>query len=176
MRFEKTGLEGAWVIEPEPVADARGMFARTFCERELAAQGLEFRMVQCNTSFNAKRDTLRGLHYQEGRDAEQRIVRCTAGAIYDVIVDLRPGSPTRLKWFGAELSARNRRMLFVPIGFAHGFKTLEDESEVFYLMSQFYAAEAARGVRWDDPRLAIRWPGGTPILSERDRGYPLLTA
>ena len=176
MRFIETGLAGAWLIEPEPVADARGMFARTFCERELAAHGVQFRIVQCNTSFNAKRDTLRGMHYQEGAHAEQRIVRCTAGAIYDVIVDLRPGSPTRRKWFGAELTARNRHMMYVPVGFAHGFKSLEDDAEVFYLMSAFYAPEAARGVRWDDPALGIRWPGGAPILSERDRGYPLLGA
>jgi dTDP-4-dehydrorhamnose 3,5-epimerase len=172
VRFVETGLAGAWLIEPEPIEDARGSFARTYCERELAAQGISFRIVQCSTSLNARRGTLRGMHYQGGEAAEDKIVRCTSGAIFDVIVDLRPGSPTRLKWYGTELDARNRRMLLVPKGFAHGFKTLEDASEVFYEMSQFHEPGAAQGVRWNDPALAIRWPGGEPILSERDRGYP----
>ncbi|HXM81120.1 MAG TPA: dTDP-4-dehydrorhamnose 3,5-epimerase [Burkholderiales bacterium] len=172
MRFSETGLAGAWLIEPEPAADERGMFARTYCEREFAEHGIPFRVVQCNTSYNARRGTLRGMHYQEGAAAEERLVRCTAGAIYDVVVDLRKESPTRLKWFAAELSAENRSMIFVPKGFAHGFMTLCDGAEVFYQMSQFYEPAAARGVRWNDPRLAIRWPKGEPILSDRDRSYP----
>lgn len=172
MHFEETGLAGAWLIEPEPLEDARGMFARTYCEREFAAHGIVFRVVQCSTSYNARKGTLRGMHYQEGNAAEDKLVRCTMGAIYDVIVDLRPGSPTRLRWFAAELSAGNRRMLFAPKGCAHGFKTLADGSEVFYQMSQFYEPAAARGVRWDDPALGIRWPEGEPLLSERDRNYP----
>ena len=172
MRFIETGLPGAWLIEPEPIEDARGMFARTYCEREFAARGIAFRVVQCNTSYNVRSGTLRGMHYQAGAAAEDKLVRCTAGAIYDVIVDLRPGSATRLKWYGTELSAANRRMLLVPKGFAHGFKTLIDGAEVFYEMSEFHQPGAAQGVRWNDPALRIRWPGGEPILSERDRGYP----
>ena len=176
MRFIDTGLAGAWLIEVEPSADARGLFARTYCEREFAAQGIDFRVVQCNTSFNAQRYTLRGMHFQEGDAAEAKLVRCTMGSVYDVIVDLRPGSATRLRWYGAELSAENRRMLYIPKGFAHGFKTLSERSEVFYQMSEFYRPGAARGVRWDDPALAIRWPDGEPVLSDRDRGYPDLEA
>jgi len=172
VRFVQTGLAGAWLIEPEPIADARGLFARTFCEREFAGRGIAFRVVQCSTSFNALRGTLRGMHYQEGAAAEDKLVRCTMGAIHDVIVDLRPGSPTRLKWYAAELSAHNRRALFAPKGFAHGFMTLVEASEVFYQMSAFYDPAAARGVRWNDPALGIRWPGIEPILSERDRAYP----
>lgn len=172
MKFVPTPLAGAFLIEPEPIADARGMFARTYCEREFAEHGLRFRVTQCNTSFNRRRDTLRGMHYQEEPAAEERLVRCTCGSIHDVIVDLRPDSPTRLRWFAAELSAENRRMMFVPKGFAHGFKTLAEGCEVFYQMSHPYDPAAARGVRWDDPALRIAWPGGEPILSERDRGYP----
>lgn len=172
MRFVQTGLAGAWLIEPEPIADERGLFARTFCEREFADRGIAFRVVQCSTSFNTQRGTLRGMHYQEGAAAEDKLVRCTMGAVHDVIVDLRPGSPTRLRWYAAELSAQNRRMLFAPKGFAHGFMTLVDQSEVFYQMSELYEPAAARGVRWNDPALGIRWPALEPILSERDRSYP----
>lgn len=172
MKFTPTPLAGAFLIELEPIADARGAFARTYCEREFAEHGIAFRVVQCSTSVNRGRDTLRGMHYQEGAAAEERLVRCTAGAVYDVIADLRPRSPTRLQWYAAELTAENRRMLFVPKGFAHGFKTLADGAEVFYQMSSAYDAAAARGVRWNDPALGIRWPGGAPILSERDAGYP----
>ncbi len=176
MKFSPTPLAGAFVVELEPIADTRGMFARTYCEREFAAHGIAFGVVQCNTSFNRSRDTLRGMHFQEGKAAEERLVRCTSGAIYDVIVDLRPDSKTRLKWFATELSAGNRRMLFVPKGFAHGFKTLTDGCEVFYQMSSAYDATAARGVRWNDPALGIRWPGGEPTVSERDRSYPDLSS
>lgn len=175
MRFIDTGLAGAWLIEVEPAADSRGLFARTYCEREFAAQGISFRVVQCNTSYNALRHTLRGMHYQQGAAVEDKLVRCTMGAVYDVIVDLRPGSATRLRWYAAELTAENRRMIYVPKGFAHGFKTLADATEVFYQMSEFYQPDAARGVRWNDPALAIRWPEGEPRLSERDRSYADLT-
>lgn len=176
MRFTQTGLAGAWVIEPEPIADPRGMFARTYCEREFAEHGIAFRVVQCNTSYNERKGTLRGMHYQEAEAAEDKLVRCTMGALYDVIVDLRPRSATRLKWYAAELSAENRRMLFTPKGFAHGFMTLVDGTEVFYQMSAFHEPAAARGVRWNDPALRIRWPAGDPILSERDRSYPDLAS
>lgn len=176
MRFVETGLKGAWLIEPEPIPDDRGSFARTYCEREFAAHGIEFRVVQCSTSYNARRATLRGMHYQEGAAAEDKLVRCTRGAIYDVIVDLRQASPTRLKWYAAELSADNGRTLLAPKGFAHGFMTLQDGSEVLYQMSQFYEPGAARGVRWNDKALGIRWPLSDPILSERDRSYPDLAA
>jgi dTDP-4-dehydrorhamnose 3,5-epimerase len=176
MRFNETGLAGAWLIEPEQLNDERGSFARTFCEREFAAHGFETRIVQCNTSFNVRRGTLRGLHYQAGNAAEDKLVRCTRGAIFDVIVDLREGSRTRLKWYAAELTADNARMIFAPKGFAHGFISLADASEVFYQMSQFYEPGAAQGLRWNDPALGIRWPEIEPILSERDRSYPDLIA
>lgn len=172
MRFTQTGLAGAWLIEPEPIEDPRGMFARTYCEREFAAHGIGFHVVQCNTSYNERKGTLRGMHYQQAEAAEDKLVRCTMGALYDVVVDLRPSSPTRFKWYAAELSAANRRMLFAPKGFAHGFMTLLDGTEVFYQMSAFYDPVAARGVRWDDRALGIRWPQGDPILSQRDRSYP----
>ena len=172
MRFIETGLAGAWLIDLEPSIDSRGLFARTYCDREFAALGIEFRAVQCNTSYNARRHTLRGMHYQEGAAAEDKLVRCTAGTIYDVIVDLLPDSKTRLRWYATELSAENRRMLYIPKGFAHGFKTLTEGAELFYQMSQFYEPAAARGVRWNDAALAIRWPAGEPLVSERDSSYP----
>lgn len=172
MRFVDTGLPGAFLIEPEPATDERGLFARTYCEREFSAHGLNARFVQCSTSYNRRADTLRGMHFQAGEAAEDKLVRCTRGAIFDVIVDLRHGSPTRLKWYAAELSADNRCALYVPEGFAHGFKTLADDSEVFYQISRFYEPAAGRGLRWNDPALGIEWPGGEPILSDRDRNYP----
>jgi dTDP-4-dehydrorhamnose 3,5-epimerase len=170
--FHETGLQGAYVIEPEPALDERGLFARTYCEREFAARGIRARFVQCSTSFNRRRDTLRGMHYQAEPAAEEKLVRCTRGAIFDVIVDLRPGSVTRLKWFAVELTADNRRSLYVPKNFAHGFKTLADDSEIYYEISAFYEPAAARGLRWNDPAVGIEWPGGSPIMSERDAGYP----
>jgi dTDP-4-dehydrorhamnose 3,5-epimerase len=176
MRFVETGIPGAWLIEPEAMPDERGVFARTYCRREFAAQGIHFDVVQSSTSYNLKAGTLRGMHYQEGAAAEDKLVRCTRGAIYDVIVDLRAGSATRLRWYAAELTADNRRALYVPKGFAHGFKTLAEGSEVLYQMSQYYEAGAGRGVRWNDPLLGIRWPAGEPILSARDRDYPDLAA
>ena len=172
MLFRSTSLAGACVIELTPHLDARGGFARSFCEQEFASQGLATRYVQGNLSWNPRTHTLRGLHWQAAPRGETKLVRCTAGAIYDVIVDLRRGSPTCLKWFGIELSARNRLALYVPEGFAHGFLTLEDDSEVSYWMSESFAPESARGLRYDDPRLAIAWPARPRVISERDLSLP----
>ncbi len=172
MIFAPTPLAGAYVVEPEPREDARGLFARTWCERELAAQGLETRIAQCSASFNKRKGTLRGMHYQIPPFAETKIVRCTRGALYDVIIDLRPDSPTFTRHFAAVLSADDRKMMYVPRGFAHGFQTLEDATEVFYQISEFYSADHARGVRWDDPAFAIRWPDDERTIVDRDRTYP----
>lgn len=172
MKFHPTPLEGACIIELDRLEDERGFFARSFCEREFAAHGLNPRVVQGNVSYNRLKGMLRGLHYQAEPHPEAKSVRCTRGAIWDVIVDLRPGSATFKRWHGVELSADNRRALYVPEGFAHGFQTLSDDSEVLYLMSEFYRPEAARGVRWDDPAFGITWPIADPLLSERDRGLP----
>jgi dTDP-4-dehydrorhamnose 3,5-epimerase len=160
------------MIEPEMHEDHRGFFARTFCEREFEAHGLNPRVAQCNISFNRFKGSLRGMHFQASPYSEAKLVRCTAGSIYDVIIDLRPSSPSFKKHFGLELSARNRKMLYIPEEFAHGFHTLEDNTEVFYQMSQFYSPEHARGVRWDDPAFGISWPPGERIIIERDRTYP----
>jgi len=174
VRFLDTPLPGTLVLEPEPVSDERGLFARTFCRREFALHGLVAEFVQCSTSFNPKRGTLRGMHYQRPPHAEAKLVRCTAGAIFDVMVDLRTGSPTLNQWLGTELTSRNRRMVYAGPGFAHGFLTLEDDTEVFYQISQDYVPEASAGVRWDDPAFGIAWPAGVRIeaISERDRSYP----
>ena len=171
MIFAETRLQGAYVIEPELRQDERGFFARTWCQNEFAQKGLQTQWVQCNISFNKQRSTLRGLHYQTAPHEETKLVRCTMGAIYDVIVDLRLESPTFSQWLAVELTAENRLMLFIPKGFAHGFQTLTDASEVFYQMSAFYAPECARGVRWDDPAFEISWPAANPIMSERDRSF-----
>jgi dTDP-4-dehydrorhamnose 3,5-epimerase len=168
MRFAETSLAGAFVIEPERREDERGYFARVFCEREFSAHGLETRFVQCSSSYNRTKGTLRGMHYQAPPHEEAKTVRCTRGAIYDVILDLRPGSSTYRNWFGIELSADNGRVLYVPKGFAHGFQTLIDDSEVFYQISQFYVPGAARSERWDDPAFAIRWPLTPSVMSPRD--------
>lgn len=172
MIFRETGVRGAYLIEPEKKEDERGFFARSWCEKEFAEHGLSPRLVQCNISFNKKKGTLRGLHYQAAPRAEAKLVRCTQGAIYDVIVDLRPDSPTFKYHVGETLTARDHRMLYVPEGCAHGFQSLEDNSEVFYQMSEFYAPEYARGVRYNDPAFGIRWPIANPTLLERDRSYP----
>lgn len=171
MIFQETKLAGACVIEVERLADERGFFAGTFDENEFAARGLKSRIVQSNISFNTHAGTLRGMHYQAAPVEQPKLVRCTRGSIYDVIIDLRPGSRTRFQWFGIELSAENRRMLYIPAGFAHGFQTLEDESEVVYEMFAPYAPDCARGVRWDDPAFAILWPAAERIINERDRSY-----
>jgi dTDP-4-dehydrorhamnose 3,5-epimerase len=167
-------LPGVYVVEPEPFEDERGMFARTFCAREFREQGLIETFVQCNTSWNGRRGTLRGLHYQLPPAAEVKLVRCTSGAVWDVVVDLRSDSPTYLQHIGVELSATNRRALYIPETCAHGFQTLVDGSEIFYQMSEFYAPEAARGLRYDDRKLGISWPVGDPILSDRDRSWSKL--
>lgn len=172
MIFIPTQLQGAFIIEPERLEDERGFFARAWCEREADAHGLKVRWVQCNISFNRKKGTLRGMHYQIAPYEEAKLVRCTMGAIYDVIIDLRPMSPTYGNYAAVVLTAQNHKMLFVPEGFAHGFLTLEDDTEVFYQMSQFYAPEYARGVRWDDPAFGIRWPADVLVISDRDRSYP----
>ena len=173
MVFTETKLKGAFIIEPEFLKDERGFFARTWCQREFEAHGLDPRLVQCNISFNRHRGTLRGLHYQVEPHAEAKLVRCTMGAIYDVILDLRPESATFKQWLALELTAENRRMLFIPQGLAHGFQTLMDNTEVFYLMSEFYHPECARGVRYDDPDFAIEWALPVTIVSEKDMACPL---
>jgi dTDP-4-dehydrorhamnose 3,5-epimerase len=172
MIFTETKLRGAFIIDVGRVEDERGFFARTWCQREFEAHGLCARVVQCNTSFNKHKGTLRGMHYQAAPYAEAKLVRCTRGAIYDVIIDLRPDSPTLKGWVAAELTEDNRRMLYAPEGFAHGYQTLEDNTEVFYQMSQFYVPEYARGVRWDDPAFKISWPVEKHIISERDQAFP----
>lgn len=160
------------MIELDAHEDQRGFFARTFCQREFEARGLNPQVAQCNISFNRLKGSLRGMHFQTSPYSEAKLVRCTAGSIYDVIIDLRPSSSTFKKHFGVELSARNRKMLYIPEDFAHGFQTLEDDTEVFYQMSQFYSPEHSRGVRWDDPAFGISWPPGERIIIERDRTYP----
>ena len=173
MIFRETKLKGAFIIEPERLEDERGFFARTFCQEEFKTHRLNPGMVQCNISFNKKKGTLRGMHYQVAPHEETKLARCTRGAIYDVIIDLRPDSPTFKQWVAVELTADNRRMLYIPKGFAHGFQTLEDNTEVLYQMSEFYHPECARGVRWDDPAFGIEWPPAEQrIISAEDQAYP----
>ena len=172
MIFSPTPLGGAFVIESEPDADERGLFARTWCRRELEARGLETRVAQCSTSFNKRKGTVRGMHYQSSPCAETKIVRCTRGSVYDVIIDLRPDSSTFTRHFGIVLTPDDRKAVYVPPGFAHGFQTLEDNTEVFYQMSEFYSPEHSQGVRWNDPAFQVPWPSGDRIVSERDRSYP----
>lgn len=173
MRFLPTPLEGVWLVEPARHEDERGWFARTYDAAAFAERGLAGVGVQCNASSNARAGTLRGLHLQAAPHGEAKLVRCPRGAIFDVAVDLRPASPTHRAWFGAELSAANGLALYVPEGLAHGFQTLEDDSEVLYMMGHEYVPDAATGVRWDDPAFAIDWPAATErIISARDRAYP----
>lgn len=172
MIFRDTGIDGAWILEAERLEDERGFFARTWDADEFAERGLNARLAQCSISYNRRRGTLRGLHYQVAPHEEAKLVRCTAGAIFDVVVDLRPDSTTFRDWFGVELSADNRLAVYVPEACAHGFLTLVDGCEVHYQISQFYAPEAARGVRWDDPAFGITWPGEVLVMNERDRTYP----
>src|SRR5271170_1159779 len=171
MKFIETPLPGAYVVELEAVADERGFFARTWCAEEFQLRGLNSSLAQCSLSSNARRGTLRGMHYQSEPYAESKLIGCCVGAVYDVVLDLRLESPTYLRWFAAELTASNHKMLYVPAGCAHGFQTLMDTSEVLYQISQAYRAESARGVRWNDPRFGIEWPLRDPILSPRDRGF-----
>jgi dTDP-4-dehydrorhamnose 3,5-epimerase len=171
MNFVSTPLEKACVIELEAMVDERGFFARSWCAQEFRLHGLNPNVAQCSVSFNARRGTLRGMHYQSEPYPEAKLVRCCSGAIYDVALDLRPTSPSYAKWFAVELTAANRKMLYVPEGFAHGFQTLADDTEVFYQISESYRPECARGVRWDDPRFGIEWPIRDPIISQRDRTF-----
>jgi dTDP-4-dehydrorhamnose 3,5-epimerase len=170
MIFTEMRLKGAFVIDPERLTDDRGFFARTYCEREFEARGLHTRWVQCSLSFNRKKGTLRGLHWQAAPHEEIRVVRCVQGAVYDVIVDLRDHSPTCREWVAVELTDENRRALYVPKGFAHGYQTLENDAEMLYMMSEFYHPECARVLRWDDPGIGIDWPEDPATLSPRDRG------
>jgi dTDP-4-dehydrorhamnose 3,5-epimerase len=172
MIFAETKLKGAFVIEPERLQDERGFFARTWCKREFEHHGLNPNLVQCNISFNKRKGTLRGMHYQGALHEEAKLVRCTLGGIYDVIIDLRPKSKTFGQWLAIELTSQNRKMLYVPEGFAHGFQTLEDNTEIFYQMSEFYAPESARGVRWNDPQFNIFWPVDQPAISKKDQAFP----
>ncbi|HZL14013.1 MAG TPA: dTDP-4-dehydrorhamnose 3,5-epimerase [Verrucomicrobiae bacterium] len=174
MKFSRTSLAELWLIELEPREDERGFFARTFCEKEFAEHGLNTRWPQCNLTLTKKRSAIRGMHFQAEPKPEIKLVRCVAGKIFDVVVDVRRDSPTFGKWEGFELSAENHRQLYVPAGFAHGFQCLSENSEVFYQMSEFYFPELARGVRWNDPAIGIRWPLPDASLSERDRQLPLL--
>lgn len=172
MIFSETKLSGAYIIEMEKRGDTRGFFARAYCQHEFADLGLMTTIVQTNVSFSQTKGTLRGMHYQAAPYAEAKLIRCTQGSIFDVIVDLRPASPTYKTWIGVELSAANHRMLYVPEGFAHGFLTLEDEVEVTYQVSQFYTPEAERGARWDDPAFGIEWPLPVSVISDKDCGWP----
>jgi dTDP-4-dehydrorhamnose 3,5-epimerase len=172
MRFEPSPLAGAVVVDVERYADARGFFGRVFCQDEFRAAGLPTDFVQASVSYNVKRGTLRGMHFQAAPREEPKLVRCTRGAIHDVIVDVRRHSPTHRQWFAVELSADNRRALYIPPGFAHGFQTLVDDCEILYQMAERYTPELARGVRWNDPAFAIAWPIADPFMSERDAGYP----
>ena len=172
MIFAATRLEGAWLIDIEPREDERGFFARTWCRQELAAQGLDTEIAQESLSFNRQCGTVRGLHFQRSPHEETKIVRCMRGAIFDVIVDLRPRSPSYLRWQGVELTAESRRALYIPKGFAHGFQTLTDDAEVAYQISAFYAPKAAAGYRYDDAAFGIAWPLAVTVIGERDLGWP----
>jgi len=174
MMFEPTTLKDAWVIILEPLRDGRGYFARTFCRKEFEDHGIEVDMVQCNTSFNRLAGTLRGMHFQHEPASESKLVHCSRGSVYDVIIDLRPSSPTYLQHFGLELTRENMKALFVPSGFAHGFLTLEDETDVVYMMGEFYSPECACGLRYNDPALGIEWPAPVRVVSEKDQNWPLL--
>lgn len=176
MIFTETPLSGAYLIDVQPAQDERGFFARSFCAAEFAARGLTAPVNQSSVSFNAKRGTLRGLHYQAAPHEEDKLVRCTSGAVFDVIVDMRPQSRTARRWFGTELTAANHRALLVPKGFAHGFISLVDATEVLYMISVPFAAGFGRGLRWNDPALGISWPLDPHVISARDAAYPLLDA
>jgi dTDP-4-dehydrorhamnose 3,5-epimerase len=172
MTFEETKLPGVFEIRLQRKHDDRGFFSRIWCQEEFENNGLNPKLVQCSVSFNVRKGTLRGVHYQAAPYPEAKLVRCTSGAIYDVVVDLRPDSRTFKRWIGLELTGTDRNMIYVPEGCAHGFLTLKDQTEVFYQMSEFYHPELARGVRWDDPAFGIAWPGEAEQISERDRTYP----
>jgi dTDP-4-dehydrorhamnose 3,5-epimerase len=172
MRFVGAEIPGVWLIEIDQLVDRRGFFGRAYCDAEFERHGLHTSYPQCNISYNASRGTLRGMHYQNQPAAEVKIVRCTAGAVFDVVVDLRPDSPAYCRWQGFELSAQNRTAVYIPQGCAHGFQTLTDDAELFYMMGAPYSAAHASGVRWNDPAFGIRWPVSDPLLSDKDRLYP----
>ncbi len=174
MRFLQTSLSGVWLIELELREDDRGFLARTYCENEFSQHGLNTRWPQCNLTLTKKRGTIRGMHYQADPKPEIKLIRCSAGTIYDVLVDVRRDSASFGKWEGFELSSQNRRMLYVPGGIAHGFQSITDNCEVFYQMSEFYVSEMARGLRWNDPQVGIKWPIADQTLSDRDKNLTLL--
>ena len=175
MKFTETQLKGAYIIEPELIRDERGFFARSWCQKDFTERGLNPNLVQCNISFNHKKGTLRGMHYQAKPYEEAKLVRCTMGAIYDVIIDVRPESLTFKQWVAVELTAENRRMLYIPEGMAHGFQTLVDNTEVFYQMSEFYQAESASGVRWNDPAFNVEWLIKQDlVISKKDQSYSFI--
>lgn len=176
MKFTETPLSGCYVIDLEQIGDDRGFFARSWCSKEFEAVGLTSRICQANVSYNNARGTLRGLHYQLAPHAEAKLVRCTRGAIFDVAVDLRVESPTFRQWFGVELSSENWRMLYIPEGFGHGFQALENDTEIYYLVSEFYTPEAERGARYDDPAFGIEWPTEVTATSEKDANWPRFDA
>lgn len=174
MKFEPTPLKDAWIVALDPISDGRGFFSRTFCRKEFEAHGIETNVAQCNTSFNKLAGTLRGLHYQADPASETKLVSCTRGALYDVIVDMRPDSPTYLQHFGIELTPENKKMLFVPRNFAHGFLTLEPDTQAYYMVGEFYTPEYERGLRYDDPAVGIKWPIPVNEISDKDKSWPLL--
>ncbi len=176
MIFTESPLSGAYVVDMQRLPDERGFFARSYCADEFAARGLGPELRQCSVSYNARKGTLRGMHYQSAPHEEHKLVRCTAGAIFDVIVDIRPASPTYRRWFGAELTVDNHRSLFIPPGFAHGFVSLTDATEVYYMISVAHAPNFSRGLRWNDPAFAIEWPLSPAVISERDAAYALFGA
>src|SRR5262245_45257444 len=176
MRFLKTDLDGAWLIDPEPVCDNRGFFSRTFCVNEFGACGMETSFVQHSLSYSARRGTLRGMHFQSAPHSEVKVIECAKGAIFDVIIDIRPQSPTFGRWRGFELTSENRRQLYVPAGFAHGFQTLADDTEVRYLISAMYEPSASRGLRYNDPALAIPWPLPVSVISSKDQAWPYFSS
>src|SRR4030081_3266971 len=176
MIFTESPLPGAFLIDLERNSDERGFFARAYCAQEFAAKGLGTELNQCSVSYNTRKGTLRGMHYQAAPHEEHKLVRCTAGAIFDVIVDMRTVSPTYRRWFGTDLTVDNRRSLFIPPGFAHGFVSLTDDAEVYYMISVAHAPSFSRGLRWNDPAFAIEWPLAPVVISARDAGYPLLDA
>jgi dTDP-4-dehydrorhamnose 3,5-epimerase len=174
MLFTKTGIGGAWVIDVTPHQDDRGRFFRAWCTQEFAGHGLDFLPVQANMGFSIRKGTLRGMHLQVAPSLEAKLIRCTRGSMFDVVLDLRPNSASYGKWYGVELSAENGRMMYVPELCAHGYQTLEDSTEMYYMTSQFYAPSAAHGVRFDDPAFSIEWPTAVTVVSEQDRNWPLV--
>jgi dTDP-4-dehydrorhamnose 3,5-epimerase len=175
MIFIQTNIPGAFIIEIELIADERGFFARTFCKREFEARSLETNFVQCSISYNRRKGTLRGMHYQISPYEETKIVSCIKGSIYDVVLDLRPDSDTFRQWVAVDLNDRNHRFLYIPKGCAHGFQTMEDDTEVYYQISEFYHPESARGIRWDDRAFSVFWPGPINVISAKDRNYPFFS-